>query len=109
MQSTVESLVSENENQNGENQSSAKNSVGENLNSFYHIIGDIIGSLDKQTLGNLSILENKINSGDVICIKDIDLLVKQPIKLVIGRVNGLRKIVKSLQSQIQEAVNQKTV
>lgn len=91
--------------------------VIENLNSLGNIIEDIASKINHQVLGNcdtLTYLEAKLPQSSTIVLKDngdqvtlkafqasqIDMLIKSPLRLALGRLGGLRKIIAQIQDQV---------
>lgn len=91
----------------------AKDAVQRNCNSLRTILEDIVSKLSYQVLGNAEILENlKIDSelvapgkgSEVAAFRkgEVELLIHNPIKLVLGRLNGLKKVIDKIREQLDQ-------
>lgn len=89
-------------------------SIASNLNSWSSILSDISQKMHHQLLGNLETLEHVESQGDRDGVQDnkklfrrenLNCLMRNPIKANIGRIDGLRKAIKELESKINTVNN----
>jgi hypothetical protein len=88
-----------------------KESVLQNLRSLNNIIDDITSKLNHQVLGNCDVLcgfeEKTTELNEYADIRSsigleerISDLIKRPLKLNLARLNGLKKVVLKISSQV---------
>lgn len=91
----------------------AKMAVEANCHSLRTILDDIISKLHYQGLGNAEVLENQNIDNELIAPgkavevaafqkHQIDLLIREPLKLALGRLGGLKKVIHKLGEQLRE-------
>ena len=103
-----------------------EDSINGNIKSLVNIIDDIMSRMNHQILGNCDVLcymvdDSSDEDGDTLVVKvdangnpiskpmrisafqkeRVDALVKNPIRLVLGRINGLKKVIAHLEEQVK--------
>ena len=88
-----------------------------NLTSLRNILKDIGSKMNHQILGNCGVLEaieisRHANNGpsshdgqpiqvNAFCKDRVDALIRNPVRLALGRISGLDRVINQLESQIK--------